>query len=85
MTAQDLDNVPQSVKTNLTAVLKQVSDILTNNNLKNDEESAGCGRLGAFINKVDTAAERHDTLTAEQADDLRTQAEDIIRNELLDC
>ena len=62
--------------------MKQVSDILSGNNLKND--NAACGKLGAFINQVDAAAERRDRLTAEQADDLRTQAEDITIK-LLDC
>jgi hypothetical protein len=57
--------------------LKVLSDDNPNNN-----ESA-CGRLGAFINQVN-ADERRDTLTADQADELRTQAEDI-RSELLEC
>jgi hypothetical protein len=61
--------------------LKQVSDILNDNNPNNDESA--CGKLGAFINQVN-AAERRDTLTADQADVLRTQAEDI-RDELLVC
>jgi hypothetical protein len=80
----DDDNVPQSVKTSLIAALKQVSDILSDNNPNNNDESAVCGKLGAFMNQVN-AAERRGTLTPDQADDLRTQAEDIIRNELLDC
>jgi hypothetical protein len=79
-------NMPLSynflVKTSLTAALKQVSDILNDNNPNNDE-SAVCGKLGAFINQV-TANERRDTLTADQAADLRTQAEDI-KDTLLDC
>jgi hypothetical protein len=81
-TIQNLDdNVTQNVKTSLTAALKQVSNILSDNNPNNDE--SGCGRLGAFINHVD-AAERRDRLTPNQADDLRTQAEDITIK-LLDC
>jgi hypothetical protein len=76
--------VPQSLKTSLTAALKQISNILDDNNPNNNDESAACGKLGAFINQVNTN-ERRDTLTADQADDLTTQAEDIIRNELLDC
>jgi hypothetical protein len=72
--------VPQSVKTSLTAALKQVSDILSDNNPNNDESA--CGRFTAFTNQVN-ANERRDTLTADQADDLRIQAEDI-RN-TLDC
>jgi hypothetical protein len=82
-TIQNLDdNVSQSVKTSLTAALKQVSNILSDDNPNNDK-AAACGKLGAFMNQVN-ASERRDTLTADQADDLRTQAEDI-RNELLDC
>ena len=46
----DDDNVPQSVKTSLIAVLKQVSDILSDDNPNNDR--AVCGKLGAFINQV---------------------------------
>jgi hypothetical protein len=81
-TIQNLDdNVPQSVKTSLIAVLKEVSNILGDINPNNDESA--CGKLGAFINQVN-AAERRDTLTADQADVLRTQAEDI-RDELLVC
>ena len=78
----DDDNVPQSVKTNLTAVLKQALNVLADNNSNNDE-SAACGKLGAFINQVN-ANERRDTLTSDQADDLRTQSEEI-RDVLLDC
>jgi WD40 repeat protein len=78
---QNLDNVPQSVKTSLTAPLKEASDILSDDNPNNDK--AVCGKLGAFINQVN-AAERRGTLTPDQADDLRTQAEDIIMNQL-DC
>lgn len=38
------------------------------------------GRLGAFLNKVDANERRSSggVLTAEQADDLRTRAEDIM-------
>jgi hypothetical protein len=43
----DDDNVPQSIKTRLTAVLKQVSDILSDNNPNNDE-SAVCGKKLKF-------------------------------------
>jgi hypothetical protein len=63
--------------------LKQVSNILTDDNPNNDE-SAACGRFDTFINQVN-AAERRDRLTAEQADDLRTQAEDIRDVLLLGC
>jgi hypothetical protein len=56
--------------------------VLSDDNPNNDE-SAVCGKLGAFINQVN-ANERRGTLTADQADNLRTQAEDI-RNKLLGC
>jgi hypothetical protein len=61
--------------------LKQLSNILDDNNPNND--GSACGKLGALINQVN-ANERRGTLTADQANDLRTQAEDI-RDELLDC
>jgi dipeptidyl aminopeptidase/acylaminoacyl peptidase len=76
----DDDNVSQSVKTSLIAALKQVSDILSDDNPNNDESA--CGKLGAFINQVN-ANERRGILTADQADELRTQAEDIMNQ--LDC
>jgi hypothetical protein len=78
----DDDNVAQSVKTNLTSVLKQVSDILTDNNPDNDESA--CGRFDTFINQVNAAERRNDTLTEAQAEEFTTQAENI-RNELLSC
>jgi PKD repeat protein len=81
-TIQNLDNIPQSVKADIIAALEEVSNILNDDNPNNDE--AACGELGAFINQVN-AAERDGTLTAEQADNLRIQAEDIIRNSNLDC
>jgi hypothetical protein len=74
------DNVPQSVKTDIIATLEEVSNILNDGNPNNDESA--CDKLGAFINQVN-AAEGRDTLTAEQADDLRTQGEDIMNQ--LDC
>src|SRR5919109_469228 len=78
----DDDNVPQSVKTSLIAALKQISNILDDNNPNNDK-AAACGKLGAFI-KLVNANERLNMLTADQADELRTQAEVIIMNQL-DC
>src|SRR5919197_4318802 len=65
------DNVPQSVKTSLTAPLKEPSNILNDNNPNNDK--AACGKLSAFINQIN-ANERRGTLAADQADDLRTKA-----------
>jgi hypothetical protein len=61
--------------------LEELSSILNDDNQNNDESA--CGELGAFINQVNVA-ERRDMLTADQADNLRTQAEDIIMNQL-DC
>jgi hypothetical protein len=61
--------------------LREASDILNDDNPNNDR--AVCGKLGAFINQVN-ANEGRGTLTADQADVLRTQAEDIIMNQL-DC
>jgi aspartyl/asparaginyl beta-hydroxylase (cupin superfamily) len=64
-------------------VLKQVSNILTDDDPNNDESA--CGKFDTFISRVNAAAERRDnddTLTTDQADKLRTQAEDI-RDELL--
>jgi Tol biopolymer transport system component len=77
---QNVDNVPQSIKTDIITLLEEVSNILTDNNPNNDESA--CDELSAFINEVN-AAERSGTLTADQAADLRTQAEDI-RN-MLSC
>jgi hypothetical protein len=76
---ENLNDVPQSLKTSLTAPLKEASDILSDDNPNNDE--AACGKLGAFINQVN-AAERRDALTEEQADELRTQAEEDIMDRL---
>lgn len=78
---QNLENVPQSVKADLIAAWEGVSDILNDNNPNNDEPA--CDKLGDFIIEVNTN-ERRGTLTPDQADDLGTLAEDIIRNNL-DC
>ena len=75
-----IDVVPQSVKTSLTAALNEVLNILNDNNPNNDESA--CGTLGALINELN-ANERSDTLTADEADELSTQSEEI-RN-ALDC
>jgi Tol biopolymer transport system component len=79
-TIQNLDNVPQDVKTSLIAVLNEVLNILNDNNPNNDESV--CRTLDGFINQVN-ANETSDTLTADEADELGTQGEDI-RN-ALDC
>jgi Tol biopolymer transport system component len=79
-TIQNLDNVPQDVKTSLIALLEELLNILNDNNPNNDESA--CGTLGTLINQVN-ANERSDTLTADEADELSTQSEEI-RN-ALDC
>ena len=80
-TIQNLDdNVPQGVKTSLIAILNEVLNILNDDNPNNDESV--CSTLDAFINQVN-ANETSDTLTADDADELSTQGEDI-RN-ALDC
>jgi hypothetical protein len=66
--------------------LKHVSNILSDENPNNDQSA--CGRFDSFINKVNAAAERRDgddTLSADQADELRTQAEEIRDELLLGC
>jgi hypothetical protein len=60
--------------------LEEASGIL-NDDTSNNDESA-CDGLDVFINQIN-ANERRDTLTPEQADTLRTQAE-VIMNQL-DC
>jgi hypothetical protein len=69
------DNVPQSARTDIIAALEEVSNTLNDNNPKNDG-SAVCDELGAFIND-EIAAQTGSALTADQANGLRTQAEDI--------
>ena len=68
------DDVPQGTKTSIAAPLKEASNILTDDNPNNDKSA--CGKLDASIRQTD-AAERRGTLTEQEADDLRTQAEDI--------
>lgn len=74
------EDVAQSVKTSLTAPLREAVNILGDDSPDNDRSA--CDRLGDFMNQIN-ANERQDTLTEDQAADLRTQAQDI-RNEL-DC
>jgi Tol biopolymer transport system component/PKD repeat protein len=77
---QNLQGVSQSTKTSLSAPLRGVVNILNDDNPNND--NSACGRFGAFINQVN-AAERRGSLTADQADGLRSQTEDI--RDMLDC
>lgn len=70
---QNLDNnVPQSAKTDIIAALEEASNISNDNNPNNDR-SAACDELGAFIND-EIAAQTGSALTADQANGLRTQA-----------
>jgi hypothetical protein len=78
---ENLEGFPEGAKTRIVALLERVLVLLSDDNTRND--ASACNMLGgAFMNQVN-ANERQDTLTEDQAGDLRTQAQDI-RNEL-DC
>jgi hypothetical protein len=77
---ENLEGVPEGVKTRIVALLERALALLSDDNPRNDASS--CNIIGAFVNQVN-ANERQDTLTEDQAADLRTQAQ-VIRNEL-DC
>jgi hypothetical protein len=77
---QNLEDVPQDTKTRIVAFLERALALLSDDNPNND--NSACGRFDAFINQVN-ANERRGSLTAAQADDLRTQAQDI--RDMLDC
>jgi hypothetical protein len=66
--------LPESVKTSLTAPLKEVVNLLNDNNPHNDV--AACGKLTAFINQVN-AKEKNGQLTTGQAFQLRQSANAI--------
>jgi hypothetical protein len=61
--------------------LNEVLYILNDDNPNNDESV--CGILDAFINQVNANERRSDALTADEAHELRTQAEDI--RDMLAC
>ncbi|MBI4662446.1 MAG: SBBP repeat-containing protein [Verrucomicrobia bacterium] len=61
----------RSIRTSLGATLQQATSLLTDANSKNDVSA--CGKLGAFLNEVDSM-ERRGQLTADQAAQLRGQA-----------
>ncbi len=71
---ENLQNIPQSTKTSLTATLKGVVKILSDDNPNND--NSACGKFGAFTNKI-KPSEKRGSLTEDQAEDLRTQSQDI--------
>ena len=65
--------LPGSVTKSLAAPLGNVADLLNDANPNNDV--AACGKLGAFVNKVN--AREGNTLTSQEAALLRGLAEDI--------
>jgi PKD repeat protein len=71
---ENLQDVPENAKTSIVTVLERALVFLSDSNTRND--ASACNMFGAFINQVN-ANERRDTLTEDQADDLRTQAADI--------
>jgi hypothetical protein len=75
---ENLEGVHQSVKTRLIGPLERASDILNDNNPRNDPRA--CNMLGAFMDWVDNN-ERRDRLPSDDAAYLRTQAE-AIRSQL---
>jgi hypothetical protein len=77
---ENLDSIPEGTKTRIVAFLERALALLSDDNPRND--ASACNIFGAFIERVD-ADERRDMLTADQAGDLRTQAEDI--RDMLGC
>ena len=71
---ENLEGVSQDTKTRIVAFLERALALLSDDNPRND--ASACNIVGAFMNQVN-ANERQDTLTEDQAADLRTQAEDI--------
>jgi len=66
--------LPNGVETSLKAPLGQASALLNDNNPNND--GAVCGKLGAFINQVNTKAQ-NGQLTSAQASQLLNAANAI--------
>jgi TolB protein len=78
---ENLDGIPEDTKTRIIAFLERALELLNDNNTRND--ASACNMVGtAFVERVD-ANERQDTLTEDQADTLRTQAQDI--RDMLGC
>jgi hypothetical protein len=77
---QNLEGIPQDIKTRIVAFLERALALLSDDNPRNDAST--CNILGAFMERVD-ADERRGRLTADQAVDLRMQAQDI--RDMLDC
>ena len=77
---ENFEDVRQGTNSNLIAPLEQARSPLTHDNPRNDPRA--CSRLDCFQDRVDNN-ERRITLTADQAADLRTQAEDI--RDMLGC
>jgi PKD repeat protein len=72
---ESLEDLPQGTKTGIVSLLERVSALLSDDSTRND--ASACIALGAFIDRVDNH-ERRDTLTPEQSDELRTQAQNIM-------
>jgi Tol biopolymer transport system component len=77
---QNLEGVPQDIKTRIVAFLERALALLSDDNPRNDAST--CNIFGAFMNQVN-ANERQDTLIEDQARNLRTQAQDI--RDMLGC
>jgi hypothetical protein len=77
---ENLEGLTEGAKTGVVTVLERVLALLSDNNTRND--ASACNMFGAFMNQVN-ANERRGSLTEDQADDLRIQAEDI--RDMLDC
>jgi hypothetical protein len=78
---QNLEGVPEAAKTTIVAFLERALELLSDDNTRNDVSA--CNMVGAaFVERVN-ANERRGSLTIAQADDLRTQAQDI--RDMLDC
>jgi hypothetical protein len=73
----DAMNLPHGVQTSLTAPLKNAQEILDDDNTSND--NGACGKLSAFVQKVNSANKAH-SLTADQAASLLELAEAISSN-----
>jgi Tol biopolymer transport system component len=79
---ENLVGISDGTKTRLVALLERVLVLLSDDNTRND--ASACNILGAaFTNQVNADERRGDSLTEDQAGDLRTQAEDI--RDMLDC
>jgi hypothetical protein len=78
---ENLEGIPEGTKTRIIALLERALALLNDDNTRND--ASVCNIIGtAFMNQVNVN-ERQDTLTEDQAGDLRAQAQDI--RDMLGC